>query len=110
MSSLMSFSAVFQIVSVLTSLLSLSWAMVAYESANRWANPEKPNVSHIGNFVQFCWRFFMVASRVLALASFATVFPVMLFALGGGHWILMTLWIIMMVSWHESKDDLDDLE
>ena len=71
--------------------------MVCYEQSNRWANPDKPQMTVAGFAAQYGWRFFMVASRVIALALFATCFRLELFTFLGLHWALMTLWILMMV-------------
>jgi ABC-type multidrug transport system permease subunit len=90
--------AFYQISSVIVSLLSLSWSMVCYEQSNRWANPDKPQMTLAGCVIQLFWRFFMVASRVIVLALFATCFKLELFTFLGLHWLLMTLWILMMAS------------
>ena len=81
----------------MVSLLALSWSMVSDEQANRWANPEKPKLSPLGSLYYFLWRFFVVASRVVTLAIFATAFTTELFILWGLHWLLMAMWIGMMV-------------
>jgi hypothetical protein len=39
----------------------------------------------------------VVASRVIALAVFATLFPSELFIFMGLHWGLMVVWIVAMV-------------
>ena len=89
--------AFYQCASVLLSLVSLSWSIVSYQQANRWARPEKPQMSPIGCWFQFLWKFFMIASRVMIMSLFATVYKVELFIFIGLHWVLMTIWILLMV-------------
>ena len=40
----------------------------------------------------------MIASRVLIMSLFATVYKVELFIFIGLHWMLMTMWILFMVT------------
>ena len=54
------FSAVYQIISILLSLSSLSSSIVAYIQASRWADVTKPQMTPMGYFVSFLWRFFIV--------------------------------------------------
>ena len=84
-------------VSVLTSLLSLSWSLSTVKQSFRWAHPEIPKASTLATFTQLGWRFFTVSSRVIVLASFAAGFPYEVFLFGGLHWLLMATWVIMMV-------------
>ncbi|CAG2184275.1 unnamed protein product, partial [Oppiella nova] len=67
-------TVVAQIVAVLASLVSLSWSLVSYHRALRLSLPDKANMTWPGITVQFIWRFFSIASRVLALALFASEF------------------------------------
>lgn len=87
----------FQLASIISSLFSSSWSIVCFEQANRWANPDKPQLTLSGQLNQLLWRFFMVVSRVITLALFATCFRTELFIFMGLHWLLMTMWILMMV-------------
>ena len=93
-----SISALYQGFSVILSLVSLSWSMVSFEQSNRWANPEKPQMTLVAYICQFLWRLFMVASRVLTMALFATVYQEELFIFILLHWVLMTVWIFNMAS------------
>lgn len=45
---------------------------------------------------QFIWRFFSIASRVLALALFASEFRFYISIVCGIHWLLMFIWIVSM--------------
>ena len=49
-----------------------------------------------GTIVQFLWRFFMIASRVMALALFASEFTYYISIVCGVHWLIMFIWIVSM--------------
>ncbi|RWS31505.1 XK-related protein 4-like protein, partial [Leptotrombidium deliense] len=85
-----------QVVAVLTSLVSLSWSLVSYQRSLRMSLPDKANMSWQATAVQFLWRFFVLAARVLALALFATSFKYWISVVCGVHWALMFSWIISM--------------
>ena len=91
------FKAIFQGISVLLSLCSLSTSLVSYIQASRWADVTRPQMTPLGYFMNFLWRFFIVFSRVFMLSLFATEYPKELFIVLGSHWMLMTLWIFLMV-------------
>ena len=91
------FVAIFQGISVLLSLCSLSTSLVSYIQASRWADVTRPQMTPLGYFMNFLWRFFIVFSRVFMLSLFATEYPKELFVVLGLHWMLMTLWIFLMV-------------
>lgn len=86
-----------QVFSSFTSLLSLAWSLTSYQRILRYASPEKPQMSVGGSATTFLWHTFQVASRVLALALFANVYRQEVFLLLGGHWALMTVWILAQV-------------
>ena len=88
----------FQGISILLSLCSLSTSIVSYIQASRWADITKPQMTPMGYFVNFLWRFFIVFSRVFMLSLFATEFQNELFVFLGLHWLFMSLWIFLMVS------------
>jgi hypothetical protein len=50
-----------------------------------------------GFVVQFIWRFFVIASRVLVLALFASEFGFYISIVCVIHWFLMFLWIVPMM-------------
>jgi hypothetical protein len=59
--------------------------------------PDKPQMSVGGSATTFLWHTFQVASRVLALALFASVHKQEVFIALGGHWALMIIWILLQV-------------
>ncbi|KAG8195268.1 hypothetical protein JTE90_028419 [Oedothorax gibbosus] len=85
-----------QAVNIVTSLVQLSLAQSAYHRALRRSSPLKHNMTKIGTFVQFFSHCCVIASRVLALASFATVFEHWTLVFCGVHWCLMTSWLVLM--------------
>ena len=94
--SLVTSLAALQIVSVIISLVSLSWTLATLKQAFRWSHPELPKASLLATVSQLAWRFCTVASRVTVLAVFAAGYPKELFLFGGLHWLLMTTWVILM--------------
>lgn len=92
------YTAVFQAISVFLSLFSLSMTLVSYIQASRWADPSKPQMTPMGYTFNFGWRFFVVFSRVFMLSLFATVYKRELFVFLGFHWLLMSTFIFLMVS------------
>jgi hypothetical protein len=59
--------------------------------------PDKPQMSVGGSATTFLWHTFQVASRVIALALFASVYKQEVFIALGGHWALMIIWILLQV-------------
>lgn len=82
--------------SIVASLISLSWSLVSYLRILRMSLPTKVNMSWPGTIVHFFWRLFMIASRVLALALFASQFTYYIGIVCLSHWLVMFLWIISM--------------
>ncbi|XP_013777293.1 XK-related protein 4-like [Limulus polyphemus] len=82
--------------SILFSLISLATSLVSYQSALRRSLPDKSDLSRIGKVGMFFWRFFVIASRVVALSLFASYSPVALAVFCVIHWLAMTGWIISM--------------
>lgn len=79
--------------SVLSSLLSLSWALASYSRTLRFSLPNKAKMTWSGTILQFLWHFFYITSRVLALSLFASVYPYYIFVFCFVHWCCMTMWI-----------------
>ena len=85
-----------QILAALTSLCSLTWSLTAYHKALRASLPNKKRMTYTGMFLQFFWRFFVVAARVIALALFAARFKAWVFMVIASHWMTMFFWIRFM--------------
>ena len=87
-----------QVVSSLSSLISLSWSLMSYQRVLRYATPDKPQLSVGGASTLFFWHTFQVTARVIALALFATAYKQHVFVLIVAHWTLMTSWILAQVT------------
>ena len=85
-----------QVIAAFTSLCSLAWSLTAYHKALRASLPHKENMSYTGMALQFLWRFFIVAARVIALALFAARFKAWVFIVIASHWMTMFFWIRFM--------------
>lgn len=77
--------------------MSLAWSLTSYQRTLRYAMPDKPQMSVGGSATTFLWHTFQVASRVLALALFASAHKREVFIALGGHWALMIIWILLQV-------------
>ncbi|TRY78533.1 hypothetical protein TCAL_04250 [Tigriopus californicus] len=80
-------TAVWQLVSILLSLFTLSSSMLAFQKAIRMADYEMPNMSFLASTVFLFWKFFIVASRVITMALFASQFKAELFLFIGFHYL-----------------------
>lgn len=85
-----------QLLSMLSSLISMAWALASYQRALRYSLEEKKNMTLCGTIVLIIWRFFDISSRVIALGLFASVFPNYLFTICAAHYVVMFTWIRMM--------------
>ena len=83
----------------------MALSLVFYEKANRWATPEIPNISPLGSAFQFMWRLCVLICRMGSMALFATTSQVGLFVFIACHWVVMTVWIMMMVRKDNSVRD-----
>lgn len=88
-------SDVLQVLCILSSWVTVSWALVGFDRALRLSQHLDPTLlpKCIGAIVQFSWRFLTVAARVLAFVMFASHFKGYLFVIVGGHWLLMLVWM-----------------
>ncbi|XP_053200341.1 XK-related protein 4-like [Panonychus citri] len=85
-----------QIAACIASLVSLSWSLVSYQRSLRLSLPNKVSLTWQGIGVQFLWRFFVIAARVLALALFASIYNWYISIVCGVHCIIMFAWIVSM--------------
>ncbi|CAL1284390.1 unnamed protein product [Larinioides sclopetarius] len=85
-----------QAVNLVSALVELSLAQSAYHRARRRATPLKQNMTKIGTAVQFFSHCCVIASRVMALAAFASTYGHWIFVFAGIHWGLMTAWLMCL--------------
>lgn len=87
---------ILQLLSMFSSLLSMSWALAAYQRALRFSLEEKVNMTWCGTFFQVIWHFFEIGSRILALGLFASKFTLHAAIVCSVHYIVMVIWILTM--------------
>nr|XP_046155419.1 XK-related protein 6b [Oncorhynchus gorbuscha] len=83
-----------QCMSVLASLLSLSWVLASYHKLLRDSRDDKKSLSYRGALVHLFWRLFTISSRVLSFALFASVFHLYFGIFVVLHWCAMAFWVI----------------
>ncbi len=81
-------------VTAIVSLSSLAWSLEAYHKALRDSCSQKNKINYLGVTVRIIWRTFTITARVIALALFASQYQWRVFAIVGGHWLLMTTWLV----------------
>jgi len=86
-------AVIFQIASVITSVISLAWALTTYNRSLRYAQVDKENIHLLGTAVLFLAHLFGISARVIALSVFASVYTWMVWAVCLGHWGLMAIWL-----------------
>lgn len=88
-------SDVWQVLCILSSWFTVSWALVSFDRALRLSQHLDPTLlpKCIGAFIQLVWRLLTVAARGLAFVMFASHFKGYLFVIVGGHWLLMLVWM-----------------
>lgn len=89
-------TAILQVISISSSLVSISWSLVSYSKSLRISLPNKVPMTYWSIAVMFLWEFFSVTARMLALALFTSTFVRYVGFVCLGHWAFMTLWIVTM--------------
>ncbi|XP_066524395.1 XK-related protein 6 [Hoplias malabaricus] len=83
-----------QCVSLLASLLSLSWVLASYHKLLRDSRDDKKSMSYRGALIHIIWRLFTIFSRVLSFALFASIFHIYFGIFVVVHWCAMAFWIV----------------
>ncbi|XP_056120464.1 XK-related protein 6b [Rhinichthys klamathensis goyatoka] len=83
-----------QCVSVIASLLSLSWVLASYHKLLRDSRDDQKSMSYRGALVHLLWRLFTISSRALSFALFASVFHLYFGIFVVLHWCAMAFWVI----------------
>lgn len=81
-----------QVVSMVTSLLSISWIVSNYYESTHAAK----RVSLLTRMGQFCWHLLTIAARSVAMALFGSTHSYYLFIFIGIHWLLMLAYRVFM--------------
>jgi hypothetical protein len=94
-----------QFVSILSSLLSMGYAIAGYHRCLRnqqfifclETNKPLPRpMSWLSTIMQFLWYLFLISPRVLSLAIFASTFRSWFFMIIFTHWLIMYFWILRL--------------
>ncbi|XP_028842861.1 XK-related protein 6 [Denticeps clupeoides] len=83
-----------QCVSLVASLLSLSWVLASYHKLLRDSRDDKKSMSYRGALIHIFWRLFTISSRVLSFALFASIFHIYFGIFVVIHWCAMAFWIV----------------
>ena len=83
-----------QVFGLITSMVTLATVLVSFQKSLRLSLPTKAKLSFMGMVGQFLWRVCTIATRVLALALFASYFHYYVFVVVAVHWMVMMLWVI----------------
>uniref|UniRef100_A0A8D2CSR6 XK-related protein n=1 Tax=Sciurus vulgaris TaxID=55149 RepID=A0A8D2CSR6_SCIVU len=93
----------YQWVSICTSFLGISWALLDYHRALRTCLPSKPLLSLGSSVIYFLWNLLLLWPRVLAVALFSALFPDYVALHFLGLWLVLLLWI-----WLQGTDFMPD--
>ncbi|XP_017330897.1 XK-related protein 6 [Ictalurus punctatus] len=83
-----------QCISLLGSLMSLSWVLASYHKLLRDSRDDKKSMSYRGALIHIFWRLFTISSRVLSFALFASIFHIYFGIFVVMHWCAMAFWIV----------------
>ncbi|KAM4806117.1 XK-related protein 8 [Urocitellus parryii] len=83
----------YQWLSICTSFLGISWALLDYHQALRTCLPSKPLLSLGSSVIYFLWNLLLLGPRVLAVALFSALFPHYVALHFLGLWLVLLLWI-----------------
>ncbi|KAK6630037.1 hypothetical protein RUM44_005435 [Polyplax serrata] len=83
----------YQSLTVVCSIVSVSWALTIYHRTIRLARDDKEKLSTVSAILMFSWNLFSCTSRVIALSLLAVLYPAWFFTICVAHWFIMSLWI-----------------
>ncbi|XP_045860184.1 XK-related protein 8 [Meles meles] len=93
----------YQWVSIGTSFLGISWALLDYHRALRTCLPSKSPLGLGSSVVYFLWNLLLLWPRVLAVALFSALFPHSVALHFLGLWLVLLLWV-----WLQGTDFMPD--
>ena len=106
------FAGVAQLFSITTSILSMAWGMASYYQTNKKYLPGDQTNGGFKQFIQdyvclFLWHFFIIGTRVVAIAMFASYFKYYVFIVVTAHYICMLVWLLCLPTTDFDKDEDD---
>ncbi|XP_066231693.1 XK-related protein 8 [Saccopteryx leptura] len=93
----------YQWVSICTSFLGISWALLDYHRALRICLPSKPALGLGSSVTYFLWNLLLLWPRVLAVALFSALFPRYVALHFLGLWLVLLFWV-----WFQGTDFIPD--
>ncbi|XP_032159603.1 XK-related protein 8 [Mustela erminea] len=93
----------YQWVSISTSFVGISWALLDYHRALRTCLPSKSPLGLGSSVVYFLWNLLLLWPRVLAVALFSALFPYSVALHFLGLWLVLLLWV-----WLQGTDFMPD--
>lgn len=82
-----------QLLAIFGAITGIAWCMASYYRCIRFSQPDKRHMSWLGTISQILWHFFVTMSRILAIATVASIFPMYMLIACFVHSFTMTLWI-----------------
>ncbi|XP_029708268.2 XK-related protein 6 [Aedes albopictus] len=82
-----------QLLAIFGAITGIAWCMASYYRCIRFSQPDKRHMSWLGTISQILWHFFVTMSRILAIATVASIFPKYMLIACFVHSFTMTLWI-----------------
>ena len=89
-------TAIVQVISISSSLISISWSLVSYSKSLRISLSNKIPMTYWSIAAMFLWEFFSITARMIALALFTSAFVRHVGFVCLAHWAIMFLWIYSM--------------
>ncbi|KAL7289115.1 hypothetical protein TKK_0017061 [Trichogramma kaykai] len=83
-----------QIISIISSFISLAWAMVSYHRSIRMAQVDKRNINFAGSVIQFLWHLLITTSRIACVSAVAVYSSMAVILACFFHWLGMTMWVV----------------
>ncbi|KAM7098887.1 XK-related protein 8 [Molossus nigricans] len=93
----------YQWVSICTSFVGISWALLDYHRALRTCLPSKPVLGLGSSVIYFLWNLLLLWPRVLAVALFSALFPCYVALHFLGLWLVLLFWV-----WFQGTDFMPD--
>lgn len=89
-------TAIVQVMSISSSLVSISWSLVSYSKSLRISLSNKIPMTYWSIAIMFLWEFFSITARMIALALFTSVFVKYVGFVCLARWAIMTFWVYTM--------------
>lgn len=85
--------AIHQLLSIVSSIVSMGWCLAAYQRAIRFAQEDKFNMTWLGTALQIGWHFLVTSSRIMALTVVSFLYPQWAVLACVVHTFVMAIWL-----------------